>query len=393
GKQVPVSTIIAKAQEVKADAIGLSALLVVTSKQMPICVQEMEKLGLDYPVIVGGAAINRRYGYRISFVDEKLYEPGVYYAKDAFEGLDILNALSDLSSRETFRNKIKDEALKAKETNFADAKQEEGEATPEKYPPTVKPATFFPKNPFNGTSIINKVPLREVWPYLDLTQLYKLNWGVKGKDGDEYRHLIKTQFEPMRLKMQEEILSKNMFEPKLVYGFWLANSDGNDLIVYDGNDPKKELERFKFPRQRVGRHLCLSDHFKPVSSGEKDVVAFQVVTIGDKAGELIEKLNKEDKYTESYYLHGLAVQTAEAMAEWIHRRIRHEWGLPIGQGKRYSPGYPACPEQSDQEKYFRLLDATTAIGITLTEAHMMVPEQSTSAIILHHPDAEYFAVR
>ena len=393
GKQVPVSTIIAKAQEVKADAIGLSALLVVTSKQMPICVQEMEKLGLDYPVIVGGAAINRRYGYRISFVDEKLYEPGVYYAKDAFEGLDILNALSDLSSRETFRAKIKDEALKAKETNFADAKQEEGEATPEKYPPTVKAAAFIPKNPFNGTSIINKVPLREVWPYLDLTQLYKLNWGVKGKDGDEYRNLIKTQFEPMRLKMQEEILSKNMFEPKLVYGFWLANSDGNDLIIYDGNDPKKELERFKFPRQRVGRHLCLSDHFKPVSSGEKDVVAFQVVTIGDKAGELIEKLNKEDKYTESYYLHGLAVQTAEAMAEWIHRRIRSEWGLPIGQGKRYSPGYPACPEQSDQEKYFRLLDATKAIGITLTEAHMMVPEQSTSAIILHHPDAEYFAVR
>lgn len=393
GKQVPVSTIIAKAQEVKADAVGLSALLVVTSKQMPICVQEMEKMGLNYPVIVGGAAINRRYGYRISFVDEKLYEPGVYYAKDAFEGLDILNALSDLSQRETFRNKIKDEALKAKETNFADVVQEEGEATPDKYPPTVKRATFIPKNPFNGTSIINKVPLREVWPYLDLTQLYKLNWGVKGKDAEEYKHLIKTQFEPMRLKMQDDIISKNLFEPKLVYGFWLANSEGNDLIIYDGNDPKKELERFKFPRQRVGRHLCLSDHFRPVSSGEKDVVAFQVVTIGNKANELIEKLNKEDKYTESYYLHGLAVQTAEAMAEWIHRRIRAEWGLPIGQGKRYSPGYPACPEQSDQEKYFRLLDATKAIGITLTEAHMMVPEQSTSAIILHHPDAEYFAVR
>jgi 5-methyltetrahydrofolate--homocysteine methyltransferase len=393
GKQVPVSTIIAKAQEVKADAIGLSALLVVTSKQMPICVQELEKMGLSFPVVVGGAAINRRYGYRISFVDEKLYEPGVYYAKDAFEGLDILNALSDLSSRETFRNRVKDEALKSKETGFAEVKQEEGEATPDKYPPTVKPATHIPKNPFNGTSMIKKVPLREVWPYLDLTQLYKLNWGVKGKDAAEYQHLIKTQFEPMRLKMQDEILSKNWFEPKLVYGFWLANSDGNDLIIYDGNDPKKELERFKFPRQRVGRHLCLSDHFKPVSSGEKDVVAFQVVTIGDKATELIEQLNKEDKYTESYYLHGLAVQTAEAMAEWIHRRIRKEWDLPIGQGKRYSPGYPACPEQSDQEKYFRLLDATKAIGITLTEAFMMVPEQSTSAIVLHHPDAEYFAVR
>ena len=393
GKQVPVSTIIAKAQEVKADAIGLSALLVVTSKQMPICVQELEKMGAQFPVVVGGAAINRRYGYRISFVDEKLYEPGVYYAKDAFEGLDILNALSDLASRETFRNKVKEEALKSKETGFADAKVEEGEATPDKYPPTVKPALSIPKNPFAGTSIINKVPLREVWPYLDLTQLYKLNWGVKGKDSEEYKHLIKTQFEPMRLKMQDEILAKNWFEPKLVYGFWSANSDGNDLIIYDGNDPKKELERFKFPRQRVGRHLCLSDYFKPVSSGEKDVVAFQVVTIGNKASEIVEQLNKDGKYTDSYYMHGLAVQTAEAMAEWIHRRIRNEWGLPIGQGKRYSPGYPACPEQSDQEKYFRLLDATKAIGITLTEAHMMVPEQSTSAIVIHHPECEYFAVR
>ncbi len=391
GKQVPVSAIIAKAQEVQADAIGLSALLVVTSKQMPICVQELEKLGLQYPVVVGGAAINRRYGYRISFVDEKLYEPGVYYAKDAFEGLDILNALSDLASRETFRNKVKEDALKAKETNFADAVVEEGEATPEKYPPTVKPATFFPKNPFFGTSIIQKVPLREVWPYLDLTQLYKLNWGVKGKDSDEYKHMIKTQFEPMRLKMQDEILASGLFEPKLVYGYWCAASEGNDLMIYD--DKGKELERFKFPRQRVGRHLCLSDYFKPLSSGEKDVVAFQVVTVGDRATEETERLNKEGKYSESYYLHGLAVQTAEAMAEWIHRRIRKEWNLPIGQGKRYSPGYPACPEQSDQEKYFRLLDATKAIGISLTEAHMMVPEQSTSAIVIHHPECEYFAVR
>jgi 5-methyltetrahydrofolate--homocysteine methyltransferase len=394
GKQVPVSTIIAKAQEVKADAIGLSALLVVTSKQMPICVQELEKLGLQYPVVVGGAAINRRYGYRISFVDgEKLYEPGVYYAKDAFEGLDILNALSDMASRETFRNKVKEEALKSKATNFADVKTEEKEATPEEFPPRVKSALSIPKNPFAGNSVIHKVPLREVWPYLDLTQLYKLNWGVKGKDSEEYKHLIQSQFEPMRLRMQDEILAKNWFEPKLVYGFWLANSDGNNLIIYDGNDPKKELERFKFPRQRVGRHLCLSDYFKPISSGEKDVVAFQVVTIGDKATELIEKLNKDGKYTDSYYLHGLAVQTAEAMAEWIHRRIRKEWDLPIGQGKRYSPGYPACPEQSDQEKYFRLLDATKAIGITLTEAFMMVPEQSTSAIVVHHPECEYFAVR
>ncbi len=195
----------------KADAIGLSALLVVTSKQMPICVQELEKMGLSYPVVVGGAAINRRYGYRMSFVDgEHFYEPGVYYAKDAFEGLDILNALSDLASRETFRNRIKEEALKSKAAGFAEVKQSEEEATPEKFPPTVKPALSIPKNPFAGTSIINKVPLREIWPYLDLTQLYKLNWGVKGKDSEEYKSLIKAQFEPMRLKMQEESLGQGL---------------------------------------------------------------------------------------------------------------------------------------------------------------------------------------
>ncbi len=339
---MPISTIIAKAQEVKADAIGLSALLVVTPKQMPICVQELEKMGLSYPVVVGGL-INRRYGYRMSFVDgENFYEPGVYYAKDAFEGLDILNALSDLASRETFRNRIKEEALKSKAAGFAEVKQPEGEATPDKYPPTVKPALSIPKNPFAGTSIINKVPLREVWPYLDLTQLYKLNWGVKAKDSEEYKNLIKTQFEPMRLRMQEEVLAKGWFEPKLVYGFFLANSDGNDLLIYEGNS-QKELERFKFPRQRVGRHLCLSDYFKPVSSGEKDVVAFQVVTIGGKATKIVEQLNKDGKYSESYYMHGLAVQTAEAMAEWIHRRIRKEWSCPSGKGSVIRPDIPPAP--------------------------------------------------
>ncbi len=392
GKQVPISTIIAKAQEVKADAIGLSALLVVTSKQMPICVQELDKLGLSYPVVVGGAAINRRYGYRISFPDgAKPYEPGVYYAKDAFEGLDILNQLADPSSRENFRAKVKEEAEKSKALGFSEAAKNEEEATPEAFPPTVKRSPSIPQNPFFGSSTVAKVPLREVWPFLDLTQLYKLNWGVKGKDGAEYQKLVKEQYEPMRLRMQEEALNTGLFEPKLVYGFWGAASEGNQLHIYGDGDSKKPILSFKFPRQRVGRHLCLSDYFEPTPS--RDVVAFQLVTVGGKATDFIEKLNKADKYTESYYWHGLAVQTAEAMAEWIHRRIRKEWGLPIGQGKRYSPGYPACPEQADQLKYFQLLDATKQLGVTLTEAHMMVPEQSTSAIVLHHPEAEYFTVR
>jgi 5-methyltetrahydrofolate--homocysteine methyltransferase len=391
GKQVPVSAILAKAQEVKADAIGLSALLVSTSKQMPVCVQELNKMGLSYPVLVGGAAINRRYAHRMSFPqEEKFYEPGVYYAKDAFEGLEILNTLADPGKSEVFRAKIKEEAIRSKASGFGEGQKPE-ETKPESFASTVKPAAHIPPFPFTGPSVIEKVPLREVWPLLDLVQLYKLNWGIKTRDPEEYKRLIETRFEPLRLKMQEEIMAKNSFEPKLVYGFFHANSIDNDLLIYD--EKGMVLERFHFPRQKVGKYLCLSDYIRPVSSGEKDVVAFQVVTVGDKASRVAEELSKEDKFTESYYLYGLAVQTAEALAEWLHRHIRREWGLRADQGKRYSPGYPACPDHSDQVKLFKLLDVEKKIKVTLTKAFMMVPEQSTSAMVLHHPDCEYFAVR
>jgi 5-methyltetrahydrofolate--homocysteine methyltransferase len=394
GKQVPIATIIEKAKAVQADAIGLSALLVSTSKQMPICVEELDKMGLSYPVLVGGAAINRRYGYRISFIQgEKFYEPGVFYAKDAFEGLDILNALMDLGSREQFRTKVKEQALQSKHDGFMEKVNALEEVSAIEFPPTVLPAENIPKAPFYGSSVLRQIPLREVWPFLDLTQLYKLNWGVKGKDADQYKQLIHNQFEPLRIKLQEEAITRGYFEPQVVYGFWPANAQGNELIIYEENLSNEKL-RFKFHRQKNNpRHLCLSDYFLPVLSNHKDVIAFHVVTIGNKATQLIEALNEAGKYTEAYYWHGLSVQTAEALAEWTHRKIRKDLGVPIGQGLRYSPGYPACPEQSDQLKIFQLLDPDQMIGVRLTEAFMMIPEQSTSALIVHHPSAEYFSVQ
>jgi len=392
GKQVPVATIVEKAKELKADAIGLSALLVSTSKQMPLCVEELARQGLPTPVVVGGAAINRRYGQRISFVGgDRLYEPGVFYARDAFDGLSILNTLADPAGRGDLQRRQKEEALEAKRLNFSDPLPDAPGATPVTSSDVPK-APSFPTHPFIGPALIAPVPLREVWPLLDLNALYKMNWGVKGT-AEEAKRLIQERFEPLRLRMQEEALTRGLFEPKVVYAYYWADVEGDTLRVYASADAATPLESFHFPRQKVGRHLCLSDYFKKAGDGEKDRVAFQLATVGQKAADHIERLNQADKYEEGLLWHGLAVQTAEALAQWTHQRVLKEWGLPPNRGKRYSPGFPACPDMADQARFFRLLDATKLTGVRLTDAFMMVPEQSTSAIVVHHPDAEYFNVR
>jgi 5-methyltetrahydrofolate--homocysteine methyltransferase len=390
GKQVPVQVIVQKARELKADAIGLSALLVSTSKQMPLCVEELAKEGLAFPVLLGGAAINHRFAHRAGFPGGTYYEPGVFYAKDAFEGLSILNRLADAGLRDGFRREARAEADRYREI---DARNEAAPAPAAPTSSTVRPAPDAPKAPFFGTAVVGKVPLREVWKHLDLLQLYKLNWGVKAGSPEEYQELIRKRYEPLRLQWQEQVLRDGLFDPRALYGFFQAGRDGDSVAVLDVKDPSREVLRFSFPRQRKdARGLCLADYFRPLSSDGRDTVAFHVVTAGPKATEAVEKLNREGKYTDALFLHGLAVQTAEAMAEWLHRRIRAEWGLPEGRGKRYSPGYPALPDPADNAKIFALLEPERHIGMSLTPGFMMVPEQSTCAIILHHPDAEYFAV-
>jgi 5-methyltetrahydrofolate--homocysteine methyltransferase len=403
GKQVPLNTIIDKALEVQADAIGLSALLVSTSKQMPLCVQELYKRGLRFPVIVGGAAINRAYGRRIIFVgddDHKtLYEPGLFYAKDAFEGLEIMDKLSDPEKHGPFVEQIKREALEAAEHARHAAENKGAESTGKPQAPAVLSVNrsrfaldTLPTPPFWGPRVLERIGLEEVAACMDLNTLYRLHWGGKAH-GEEFQRLVREDFEPRLERMLLEARQKRSMEPKAVYGYYPCQSSGDELIIYDHQDHDRELARFSMPRQPDQERLCLADYFAPVESGRKDVVALQVVTIGKKTTELIDQLQASGDYSVAYYIHGLGAEMAEGMAEYVHRIVRRELGLKPEQGKRYSWGYPAIPELEDHIKLFSILPVRETIGVDLTISHQLVPEQSTAAIVVHHPKAVYFSVR
>ncbi len=391
GKQVPVETIVARAEEEKADAIGLSALLVSTSRQMPLVVQELNRRGARTPVLIGGAAINRTFGRRILFGQEhQPYQGGVFYCKDAFEGLATMEKLRDPAARE--------EAIRA---NRAEAEEE-------KISPPVAPAPGAPLRseaaahrvpipvpPFYGARIVRDMELSEVFDCLDRDELYRLSWGAKNTHGADWDRLRK-EFDARFEQMTCEALRAPWLYPQGVYGYFPAQSAGDTLIVYDPasvpTSAPRELARFTFPRQPEQERLCLADYFAPVDSGLLDLAIFQVVTVGREATARLEKLQSADEYSQGYYLHGLAVQTAEAAAEYLHRRIRSELALPADRGKRYSWGYPAVPALEDHRKVFDLLPAEKELGMALTPAFQLVPEQSTAAIVVHHPEAKYFMV-
>jgi 5-methyltetrahydrofolate--homocysteine methyltransferase len=391
GKQVPMNTILEKAVEVNADAIGLSALLVSTSKQMPICVQEQDTRGLQFPVIVGGAAINRDFGRRISLLDEgqRFFEPGLFYAKDAFEGLEIMDRLtSDERAREVFRERIRAEAF-AQRDKARDALPVPAIAVTTS---AVKSEHVdIPLPPFFGATTIDDVDLRELWPCFDLKSLYRLSWGASNTKGDAFDNLVRDEFDPRLRRYQHESEAGALLRPKVAYGYFPAAGIGNDVVLYDPNDAGREIARFAFARQVGGEHLCLADYVREPQGGRGvDVVALQVVTVGTHASEMTEALQARGDYSESYFLHGFTVQSAEALAEWTHRRIRTELRLPHERGKRYSWGYGACPDLSQHAIAFGVLDAQARIGVELTEAFQIVPEQSTAAIVIHHPRASYF---
>ncbi len=393
GKQVPANTIIQAAIDYNADAIGLSALLVSTSKQMPLIVNELAKRNLHFPVLVGGAAINRRFGRRILFLEDggEPYLPGVFYCKDAFEGLDVMDRLTDPGQREDFLEQIISEGYE----ELGHARPEVASAASGKS--TVQPAPDIPTPPFWGTRTIHSIPLENVFPHLHKPELYRLSWGAKNTQGKEWEKL-QADFEERLAWMQQEAIRKGTLKPQAVYGYFPAQSDGESLIIYD---PKAweaegdaiEIARFNFPRQPNGDFLCLSDYFASVESGKMDVCPLQVVTAGSAATEYFDKLQGSDQYTEAYYFHGLAVQTAEATATFVNQHINHELGINIKRGKRYSWGYPACPDLDDHKIVFQLLPETiNKLGMELTSAYQLVPEQSTAAIVVHHPEAKYYSV-
>lgn len=402
GKQVPANVIIEKAVEHNADAIGLSALLVSTSKQMPLIVNELARRNLKFPVMIGGAAINRRFGRRILFLEESEapYEAGVFYCKDAFEGLSVMDKLSDPKEHSNFVELIKTEAYTEMERPVPVRRQRQyGQAS------TVQPAPDIPKPPFWGARTIQQMPLEIIFQYVHKPELYRLSWGATNTRGDEWTKL-QAEFDARFERMGREASKNKSLRPQGAYGFFPVNREGDDLIVYDpvpfqralesnsSEAERIEITRFSFPRQPFGDYLCISDYFATVESGLVDTMALQVVTAGEAASEYFEKLQSADNYSEAYFFHGLAVQTAEGVANYVQQRvITQQLGIPSKRGKRYSWGYPACPELSDHLKVMELLpNAVTDLGLQLTPSYQWVPEQSTAAIVVHHPDAKYYSV-
>jgi len=387
GKQVPAETIITKAVEVNATAIGLSALLVSTSKQMPLIVNELHRRGHAIPVLIGGAAINRRFGRRILQTEGgDFYDPGVFYCKDAFEGLETMDQLIDPNRKPALLTQVRKEA----DMELGRASQHAPRPTNQRS--TIQPAPLnLPPSKF-GMRVVKYMPLEMVLQHLNINELYRLSWGAKNTHGAEWDKL-KAEFDARLDKMKREAMREKWLNPQGVYGLFPCQAEGDDLIIYNPENLDETLTRFTFPRQPYDEHLALSDYYAPVKSGQMDVVAFQVVTVGQEASERFEKLQSAHDYTEAYFTHGLGVQTAEATANYLHEHIRREMGIAENQGKRYSWGYPAIPELEDHQKVWQLLPAAEKeLGITLSPSYQLIPEQSTAAIIVHHPQAKYYSV-
>jgi 5-methyltetrahydrofolate--homocysteine methyltransferase len=392
GKQVPISTILDAAIEHDATAIGLSALLVSTSKQMPAAVQELHARGLEYPVLIGGAAINRNFGLRILYPDgpasDDVYEPGVFYCKDAFEGLAKMDQLIEPDARAALVADVQAAAKRLRDQPAAPV-----DDAPPVTDDTVRSAASteveVPSPPFWGARELD-VSMDEVYRHLDTHVLFKLHWGGRGVKGDAWTELVRDDFKPRLERMWRE---QTYLHPRALLGYFPCNSDGNELIVWDPDAPGKiELERLVFPRQPRHDRICLADFYRPLGSRVCDVVALQAVTAGAEVTELMASLEADGEFAEQLFVHGLGVQTAEGMAEWVHARVRSDLAMAPAQGRRYSWGYPSCPEQSELEKVFRLLDAPS-IGLTLSGGYAVEPEQSTLAIVAHHPQAIYFGMR
>ena len=288
--------------------------------------------------------------------------------------------------------------------------------------PVVGDAPNIPTPPFWGVRVKKDYDLRELFPYINDTALFKNQWQLKTASQEDYAGLVERKYRPIKKELEEEIIGSGLFEPKVVWGYFPAQGDGNDVVVYAPPDTAalaehssagragapvptqaEELLRFTFPRQREGRRLCISDFFAPKSSGKMDVIGLSLVTIGAKASIETQRLFEAGEYTKYLYLHGLSVETAEALAEYHHKLMRAELGISGEdsphtrdlfhqkyQGSRYSFGYPACPNLEDQTKLFALLHPEENVGVRLTTGFLLEPEQSTSAIVVHHPAAKYF---
>jgi 5-methyltetrahydrofolate--homocysteine methyltransferase len=427
GIKQTIDDILRAAEEASCDAIGMSGLLVKSTLVMRDNLELMNERGITTPVILGGAALNRRY------VDQDLiplFNGKLFYARDAFDGL---HAMDDLAAGESHvpapKSKVAAAGAEASDDiqTVTDAEDLVGEDaklgtvaarvssrsagdTTHTTPSDVSAATDIPKAPFYGSKVVEITDLTKVFEFINETALFKGQWQYKQgrKTPEEYQKILDEIVFPKFAEIKAKAIREKLLEAKLVYGYFPAQSQGNDLIIYQ-DDEKTERMRFTLPRQPVeqrgGKNLCLADYFSSVDSGKMDVVAFDLVTMGRKASEHSAELFKADNYTDYLLFHGLSVESAEALAEMWHKRIREELGIAGQdsptlaklfhqgyQGSRYSFGYPACPNLEDQAKLFELLEPER-IGVELTEEYQLDPEQSTSAIVVHHPDAKYFDIK
>lgn len=396
GIKVPVETMLKTAEETGAQAIGMSGLLVKSTIVMKENLEVMRERNTKIPVILGGAALTQRY------VEEDLrqcYDGFVGYARDAFDGLRFMELLR--------QGKVYEYAVGKKHSR----KKQEGSA--ETGPGNrakrriikIKPAPDIPEPPFWGSKVVTDIDLRTVFDHINTVALFRGQWQFKRSkhSAEQYQKLLREKVEPLFEELKEKALRNRWLEPAVVYGYFPCQSEGDDVIIYRP-DSREEWLRFTFPRQPHGSRLCIADFFRPVSSGEMDVIGMMAVTMGRRASEISQKLFEKDEYSEYLYFHGLSVESAEALAEYWHRVMRQELGIADGEsnnirdlfrmkyrGVRYSFGYPACPNLEDQTKLFQLLEPQR-IGMELTEEYQLVPEQSTTAIVVHHPQARYFNV-
>ena len=445
GIKQPIGNMINAWREHGADAIGMSGLLVKSTLVMRENVIELNNQGIDAPVILGGAALNRE------FVENELrplYRGEIFYARDAFDGLKLMR---EISQRGVPKRRIttvarisEDEAVpvavevasleryrKETEQRFGLVEPEEEEAEiaaiapapeHEMIPPTAPvPRSDIghehpvPRPPFWGARVLERIELDAPLSYINETMLFQVQWGYrkKGRNQKEWKAYLDAEVRPKYRALVEQCRQEEILQPRAIYGFWPANSDGDDLIIFEPpsgtiDRPEhhgRELARFKFPRQHVAPYWCLADFWRPLSAGVPDLAAFSIVTVGQRVSEVARQWFDENKYLQYLMLHGLGVETAEALAEYIHRQVRLDLGVADAdarelqklfkqgyQGSRYSFGYPACPNLEDQTLLMKLLEPAR-IGVTLSEEYQLHPEQSTSALITYHPRARYFGVR
>lgn len=413
GIKQPIEAILDAAKQHNANAIGMSGLLVKSTVIMRENLEEMSKQGLNIPVMLGGAALTRGYVY--SECSESYTTGNVAYANDAFDGLGLMNKVMDGTfgdfvtaekQRTRPRRKVA-ETITPEESIFADttdpvAAREKREKMGQ--------GVVVPKPPFWGPKIIDYVPAETLIPFVNERSLYMQQWGFKkqGKRIEEYMEDARREYRPILKRILEDANRDKALNATASYGYWPAAAEGNDVVIFDAKDHNKEIVRFKLPRRKPEADgtlgICIADFFKDINASQRDVIGLQIVTMGERASEVSREWFQQNRYQDYMFLHGLSVECTEGMAEYVHARIRSELGI-AGEdaqdmekllqqgyrGSRYSFGYAACPRLEDQEPILKLLEADK-VGIALTDEFMLHPEQSTSAIVVHHPAARYFNV-